>query len=145
MAETGADMGAFPTAGHLASWVGLCPGHNESGGKRRSGTTRKGNPWLAEALTEAAWAAARTKDTYLAARFRRVAGPRPDAKRKKRAAVAVAHKILIAAYHVMATGGCHQDLGGDYYTRREDPERRKARLIRQLQQLGYQVDLTPAA
>lgn len=145
VAETGADMSAFPTAGHLASWVGLCPGHNESGGKRRSGKTRNGNAWLAEALTEAAWSAARTKDTYLAARFRRVAGPRPDGKRKKKAAVAVAHKILIAAYHVTATGQPYQDLGGDYYTRREDPDRRKDRLIRQLQQLGYQVDLTPVA
>jgi transposase len=145
VAETGADMSRFPTAQHLASWAGLCPGHSESGGKRRSGRTRPGDVWLADALTEAAWAAARTSDTYLAARFARVAGRRADDKRRKKAAVAVAHKILIAAYHVMATDEHYRELGPDWFARHDDPERRTHRLLHQLQQLGYDVALTPAA
>lgn len=103
IAETGGDMSRFPTHQHLASWAGLCPGHNESGGKRRSGHTTHGNIWLAASLTQAAWAAARTNDSYLQAKFWRVAGPRADDKRKKKAAVAVAHKILVAAYYIMAS------------------------------------------
>lgn len=146
VAETGGDMSAFPTSAHLASWTGICPGHNESGGKRRSGRTRHGDTWLADALVEAAWAAARTSDTYLAAKFRRVAGPKPDDARRKKAAVAVGHKILIAAYHIMATPGeTYRDLGGDYFAQRDNPDRRKHRLVRQLESLGYDVTLAPAA
>lgn len=146
IAETGADMSWFPSHQHLASWVGLCPGHNESGGKRRSGRTTHGNVWLADALTEAAWAGARTKDTYLAAKFWRVAGPRADGNRKKKAAVAVAHKILIAAYHIMATDGeVYRDLGADHLAARDNPDRRRDRLVAQLAKLGYDVDLTAAA
>jgi transposase len=145
VAETGADMSRFPTHQHLASWAGMSPGHNESGGKRRSGKTTRGDVWLADALIEAGWAAARTKDTYLAAKFWRIAGPRADGKRKKKAAVAVGHKILIAAYYIMATPDeTYRDLGGDYFARRHDPERRKHRLISQLASLGYDVELTPA-
>jgi transposase len=146
VAETGADMSRFPTHLHLASWVGLCPGHNESGGKRKSGRTTHGDVWLADALTEAAWAAIRTKDSYLQAKFWRVAGPRPDSHRKAKAAVAVAHKILIAAYYIMATAGeTYRDLGPDHLANRDDPERRRDRLVTQLTKLGYQVELIPTA
>lgn len=146
VAETGADMSRFASSAHLASWTGLCPGHHESGGKRRSGRTRPGNVWLSDTLTEAAWAAARTKDTYLAAKFRKVAGPRPDTLRRKKAAVAVAHKLLVIAYAIMATPEeTYRELGGDWFARNDNPERRKARLIAQLHTLGYDVELTPAA
>lgn len=146
VAETGADMARFPTSAQLASWAGVCPGHNESGGKRRSGRTRPGNKWLSEALVEAAWAAARTKDTSLAAKFRRVAGPRHDDLRRKKAAVAVAHKILIASHAIMATPGeTYRELGGDWFAKHDNPERRKARLTAQLNKLGYDVELTPTA
>jgi transposase len=146
VAETGADTTRFPTSGHLASWAGLCPGHNESGGKRRSGRTNPGDTWLAQALIESAWGAARTRDSYLRAKFWQIAGPRADTKRKKKAAVAVAHKILIAAYAIMASPDVvYNELGGDYLTTRDDPERRKARLVAQIQKLGYDVTLTPAA
>jgi transposase len=102
--------------------------------------------WLADALTEAAWAAIRTKDTYLQAKFWRVAGPRADSHRKAKAAVAVAHKILIAAYYIMATPGeTYRDLGPDHIANRDDPERRRDRLVSQLAKLGYDVELRPAA
>jgi hypothetical protein len=121
------------------------PPHHESGGKRRSGRTRHGNPWLTEALVEAAWSAARSKDTYLAAKFRRVAGPKRDGQRRKKAAVAVAHKLLVIAYAIMATPAeVYRELGADHFARHDNPERRKARLIAQLASLGYDVTLTPA-
>jgi transposase len=146
VAETGADMSRFASSAHLASWAGVCPGHNESGGKRRSGRTRPGNKWLSDALSEAAWAAARSKDTYLAAKFRKVAGPRPDDVRRKKAVVAVAHKLLVIAYAIMATPGeTYRELGGDWFAQHDHPERRKARLITQLEALGYDVELTAVA
>jgi transposase len=141
IAEIGVDMSVFHSDAHLASWAAVCPGNNSSAGKRYSGRTRKGNEWLTDALVHAAWAAGRTKDDYLAAQFWRLAGRIG----KKKAAVAVAHSILVIAYHVIDTGKCYQNLGGDYFAKRIDPERRARRLTRQLAALGYEVTLTKAA
>lgn len=141
LAEIGFDMGRFPTAGHLASWGGLCPGNNESAGKHYSGRTRKGDRWLLDALTQAAWAASRSKDTYLAAQYWRLA------RRigKKKAAMAVAHSILVIAYHLLHDNVDYQDLGSDYFAKRYDPTRRTRQLVRQLEALGHTVTLQPAA
>jgi transposase len=121
-------------------------GHNESGGKRKSGRTTNGDVWLADPLTEAAWAATRTTDSYLQAKLWRVAGRRPDSHRKAKAAVAVAHKTLIAAYYIMATDGeTYRELGADHIADPDDPDRRRDHLVNQLAKLGYQVELQPAA
>jgi transposase len=141
IAEIGVDMGVFASDAHLASWAAVCPGNNASAGKHYSGRRRKGNEWLTDALLQAAWAAARTKDDYLAAQFRRLAGRIG----KKKAAVAVAHSILVIVYHVIDTGQPYQNLGGDYFAKRIDPERRVRRLTRQLAELGYEVTITKAA
>jgi transposase len=141
IAEIGVDMSRFPTAGHLASWAGVAPGSNVTGGKRRSGKTTKGDKWLVEVLVECAWAAARSRDTYLGAQFWRLA------RRigKKKAAVAVAHSILVICWHLLTNNCDYDDLGGDYFARHDNPERRRDHHIRQLQDLGYRVILQPIA
>jgi len=138
LAQIGTAMRRFPTADHLASWAGICPGHHESAGKRRSGKTRQGNPSLRQALIEAAHAAARSKHTYLAAQFRRLAARRGS----KRAAVAVGHSILIIIWHRLAHGHPYRDLGGNYFDTRAEPTLTR-HLVRRLTALGYDVQLQP--
>jgi transposase len=134
VAESGVDMERFPTDHHLASWAGVCPGNNESAGKRKSGKTTKGSRYLRAALVQAAWAASHQKGTYLAAQYKRLV------KRmgKKKALIAVGHSILSIAYHVLQKRTPYQDLGGDYFERRNGDKQRK-RLIRQLESLGLKV------
>jgi transposase len=139
LAEIGTDLSRFPSADHLASWAGMVPGNNESAGKQRSGTTRKGDPWLRGALIQAAHAAGRTKDTYLRAQYRRLAARRG----KKKAAVAVGHSILVIAYHLLTRHIDYQDLGPHYFDER-DRAAVKRRLVRRLEDLGYAVTVTPA-
>jgi transposase len=139
IAEIGLDMSVFPDAKHLASWAGLCPGNHQSAGKRRSGTTRNGSKWLDWALEEAALAAIRTKDVYLAAQYARLKPRRGH----KKALGAVKHSILIACWHMLSTGELYRDLGGDYF-RKRDPERLTKRLVKQLEALGHTVTLHQA-
>jgi transposase len=144
ISEIGIDMTRFPTAAHLASWAGLCPGNNESAGKHRSGKTRKGNTELCTVLTECAWAAGRTA-TYVGAQFR-LFHRRFGNKGGQKAATATAHTLIVIIWHVLAKTTAYRDLGSDYFTRRIDsPETRKRRLIRELEALGHKVTLEPTA
>jgi transposase len=140
VAEIGVDMTRFPTAGHLASWAGMCPGNNESAGKRKSGKTRKGDTWLRTALVEAAHAASRARATYLAAQYHRLVTRRG----KKKAAVAVGHTILKIAYHLLSRATEYTDLGVHYFDER-DEQHVTHRLVNRLEALGYSVKLERSA
>jgi transposase len=131
-------MDQFPDAHHLASWAGLCPGNNESAGKRRSGKIRKGTVWLRRGLCQAAWASSRAKNSYLAALYRRMITRRG----KKRTIVAVAHTMLVIAYHLLKRHCAYHELGSDYF---DQLDRRglQRRLVNRLGRLGFQVTLTP--
>jgi transposase len=140
VAEMGADMNQFPSAGHAAKWTGICPGNKESAGKRLSGKTPKGNVWLRRALCQAAWAASRTKNTYLAAQYHHLI----VRKGKKKTIVAVAHTMLIIAYYMAQRQCTYQELGGDYF-HRLNADSVKHRMVQKLRSLGYEVTLTPVS
>jgi transposase len=142
IAEIGTDMSRFPTAHHLASWAGLCPGNHESAGKRKSGRTRKANHWLKAALTQAAWGASRTRRSYYSAQHRRLASRRG----LKRATIAVAHSQLITVYCLLSDPRPYEDLGADYFQTLRTPEQQAQQMIRKLQRLGFEVEVKrPAA
>ena len=136
IAEIGVDMSRFPSDSHISSWAGASPGNNESAGKRRSGRVTQGNKWLKSALVEAAWAASRTKKTYLSARYRRLAVRRG----KKRAALAVGHTILIMAYHIIKEQRTYKELGADYFDRLNE-KHLVNRLTLRIMALGYEVEV----
>jgi transposase len=138
ISEIGIDMSRFATDAHLISWACLCPRSDESAGKRRSNRIRKGSPWLKTTLVQCAWAAARTKGSYLQAQFHRIRSRRGV----KKAIVAVAASILIAIYHMLKNGTMYQDLGPNHFDRRTK-ERQKNRLVQRLAELGYAVQLAP--
>jgi transposase len=139
LAEIGTDLSRFPDAGHLASWAGMCPGNNESAGKRLSGKTRKGSPWLRKLLVEAAHAAAHSKNTYLSAFYHRIKARGGG----KLAMIAVGHSILVIIYQLLDRHISYQELGGNYFDEHDRMAVEK-RLVRRLEKLGYQVSLEPA-
>jgi transposase len=140
IAEIGADVSAFSTSGQLASWAGMCPGNNESAGKRHSGKTTKGDRWLRVYLVQAAWAASHTKQTYLSAQYRRLAGRRG----RKRALVAIGHTLLVIIYEILKRRTTYHELGADYLDRL-DADRVTNGLVRRLERMGHKVTIEPQA
>jgi transposase len=136
----GADLQPFPTAENLASWAGMCPGNEDSAGKRRRRRITPGNPWLKRILRQAAWAASHTKNSYLASQYRRLAGRRG----KKRALIAVGHSMLVIFYHMLKNGTTYADLGGDFFDRLE-PQRLTRYNVKRLEALGHKVTLHTCA
>jgi len=138
LTEIGINMDRFGSAKRLASWAGMCPGNHESAGKRTSGRTNKGSPWLRKLLVQAALAASRTKKTYLSAQYRRLAARRG----KKRATIAVGHTILVIIFHVLRDQKPYEELGSNFFDQRERQAVEK-RLVQRLEKLGYDVSLAP--
>jgi transposase len=142
IAEIGTDMSRYPTHKHLCSWAGVCPGNNQSAGKRRSGRVRPGNVWLKAALCQAAWGASRTRRSYFSAQHRRLMTRRGA----KRANIAVAHSLLTTCYYLLKERKPFADLGSEYFQKTPDPDRSAQHLVKRLKKLGYNVTLErPAA
>ena len=141
LAEIGTDMSRFATPEHLASWAGICPGNNESAGKRKSGRTRKANNWLKAALTQAAWGASRTRRSYYCSKHQRIAARRGS----KRASIAVAHSLLITVHCLLSDPKPYEDLGANYFDNAKTPQQKADQMIRKLKRMGYIVEVKLAA